>query len=145
MAVTQYKDISWGDEPISTDKMNQMAQNDKYLNDTMPRVWFRSFGVNRQDRVKVMVGAVLVPKSNSQTSSQRFYFGSYFSQGCIPIIQTAMNPQGTQWKLHHTIKGINSFFPDNVGFTAIVGANESRADRNKILAPVWIHFVAWGW
>jgi hypothetical protein len=145
MAATPYKPTTWGDEPIYTDKLLQMTNNDQYLYENMPRMSFNTYGIKRTSGLKIMAAICIVPASASSGSTAVFNFGTFFSSGCKPVIVTGNQPtQGTRWRNHVIMRGIGSYYPDHRGVTISVMANEPTTKTNSV-GTTYVHFIAIGW
>lgn len=140
-----YKPVTWGDEPVYKNKLNQMAQNEQHLYENMPKLNFNTYGVKRTSGVKIMAAIAIVPGTTSTASAMTFNFGTFFSPGCKPVITTGIQPtQTTRWRNHAVITGISGFAPDHRGFKMFVMANEPSGSTNTI-GTTYVHFIAVGW
>lgn len=122
-----------------------MANNDQYLAENMPVVYYNGHGVKKTAGTKILTGAVSIsPNSKSGSGSNTFYFGNFFSSGCQPMVIASVNsyPQG---RFHLWTRGIGTFWPDHRGFEVRIAADELNAKSNKINATVWCPFIAIGW
>jgi hypothetical protein len=147
MAATPYKPVTWGDEPIFKDKLNQMTNNDQYIYENMPRVTFNTYGIKRANGLKIMASIAVVPTSLTGWSSATVNFGTFFSSGSRPVIVTGTQPTSGRMRYQVAIKGIGTgiFYPDHRGFEVHVGADEVLGRNNVVDAKVYIHFIAIGW
>lgn len=146
MSAKPYAPQSWGDnEPIFTEKLNAMTNNDQYLFENMPAVYYNGHGVQKTAGTKILSAAVsIAPNSKSANGVARFYFGSFFSAGCNPFVIASINsyPQG---RFHLWTRGIDTFWPDHRGFEVNIGSDEINSKNNRISATVWVPFIAIGW
>jgi hypothetical protein len=146
MGAKPYAPQSWSDnEPIFTDKLNAMANNDQWLFENMANVYYNGHGVKKAAGVKILTAAVSIPpNSKSGNGSRTFYFGNFFSSGCQPFVIASINsyPQG---RFHLSTRGIGTFWPDHRGFEVRISVDELNAKSNKINATVWVPFIAIGW
>ena len=142
---TNYSPVSWGEEYISSDKLNRMASNDQYLFERTPVVYYKAFGVDkRSSGMKIMSGIVVIP-ANKKISHVRkdYHFGSFFSQGCRPIITVGQNITGGRY--HVYFQGFGTLSPDHRGVRFGVAANALTLKDSKINTKIYIHFTAVGW
>lgn len=145
MSALPYKAVSWGDEYLSTEKLNQMTSNDQWLYENMPKMNFNTYGVKKTTGVKVMAAICIVPASTASSSSATFNFGTFFSPGCKPVITTGVQiTQNTRWRNHAVIAGLSSYTPDHRGMKISLLANELSAAYNSI-RTTYVHFIAVGW
>lgn len=145
MGATPFKTLSWGDnEPLYTDKLNAMVNNDQWLFENMPQAKYSAHLLNRQQGIKLVSGFVYLKASANGYSSATAYFGSYFSSGCKPVVVTSLNsyPQG---RIHVVTRGIGTFFPDHRGFEVRAYADEQNLRNNKITAAIYVPYIAVGW
>lgn len=149
MAVNEFQDLSWvGDEPIDTDKLNAMVNNTKFVNQRLPKMSFQSYGGIQKDKgLKIACGVVTVPpRKNARDQSVTVNFGSFFTEGCKPIITTGIMSYGNG-RVHvivHSQTGQN-FVPDHRGFIAKVFVNELSADWNYFWKTMYINWHAIGY
>jgi hypothetical protein len=146
MAAKPYASQSWTDnEPLLLEKLNAMTNNDQYLFENMPTMYYNAHGVKKTAGTKIMSAAMSVGATSSSTfNSGTFYFGNFFSSGCRPMVIASIIST-PQYRLHVAVRGIDTFWPDQRGFRATVSANELNAKANKIKATVWVPFIAIGW
>lgn len=145
MTAKPYAPQSWSDnEPIFTDKLNAMTNNDQFLFENMPTVYYNGHGIRKTAGTKIMSAAVSIPANASGNGGNTFYFGNFFSSGCRPLVVASINsyPQG---RFHLNTRGIGTFWPDHRGFEVRIQADELNVKNNKINATVWIPFIAVGW
>ena len=147
MAATPYKAVLWGNnEPLATDKLNQMANNSQYLFENMPKVTYSAYGIKKATSVKVIAGIVSIAPNKSLWASQRVEFGSYFSAGCKPVIVTGMQPTAGKWRFQTIVKGIGTYYPDHRGCELAVGADYyGTSVKNVVDVKVYVHYIAIGW
>ena len=136
--------MTWGEEPVTKEKLDQMANNDQWLFENNVRMLYNGYGVKKPSGVKIMAAILIIGAVHAVNRSGTFNFGSFFTSGCMPIITTAMNPvggNGTSWGFDLTIKGIGMATPDYRGFVAtIYSTPTSNADD-----LAYVHFMAMGW
>lgn len=145
MSATQYTPVTWGDEPVYKDKLLQMTNNDQWLFENTPKVYYNAYGIKKASGVKVMAGLLLLPPSASTYSASTCYFGSFFTPGCKPIITNSI----VTMKPYHwlgavvAISAVGAYgvLPDYRGFSAhLVYA----LGKGPIPAH-YIQYVAVGW
>lgn len=145
---TSYKPISWGNEYISSDKLNIMTSNDQYLFEHMPTVYYNANGIRKQSGgMKIMTGVVPISSTTrAKATSKAFYFGSFFSQGCKPIVTTSISMGASLGTYHVTVDGLGGpRQPDHRGMRVRVFANARNAKNNRIHTNLYVHFIAIGY
>lgn len=144
MGATPFKSVTWTDEPVATQKLNAMANNEQWLYENMPRMYYNANGIKRTTGVKVLTGTAYVGASQNDHTGTAVYFGSYFSAGCKPVVVAGLNayPQG---RLHVVTRGIGVLIPDNRGFEVRVYANEVNYKNNRLVSGVYVPYIAIGW
>lgn len=146
MAAKPYAPQSWTDnEPLLLEKLNAMTNNDQFLFENMPTLYYNGHGIKKTAGTKILTAAVsIAPNSKSGNGANTFYFGNFFSSGCRPFVIASINsyPQG---RFHLNTRGIGTFWPDHRGFEIRISADELNAKNNKINATVWVPFIAIGW
>lgn len=144
MGATPYQPISWSDnEPLYTDKLNAMANNEQWLFENAPRMYYNTFGLKKTSGIKILTGFVQLPPGNEHTGNT-FYFGTFFSQGCQPVVVASINtfPRG---RLVVVTRGIGSQWPDSRGFECRVYSAEPTSATRVIPPGVYAAFIATGW
>lgn len=145
---TPYRPITWGDEYISSDKLNVMASNDQYLFEQTPRVYYNAYGIRKSTGgLKIMVGVkAFTPNKKVSSVSKDIYFGNFFSQGCKPVITTglAMGPGG---RYHVVLSGVgaSTINPDHRGANIRIIANALSSKDSRINTKLVVHWMAVGW
>lgn len=143
---TSYRPTSWGNEYISSDKLNVMTSNDQYLFERTPTVYYNAYGVNkRTGGMKIAAGVVVIPANKKlSAATKNYHFGSFFSQGCKPIVATSMSmTKGGRY--HVVVKGLSSMTPDHRGMRIDVIANEHNWKNSRINTRIYVNFIAVGW
>lgn len=142
MAETAYKPISWQSLDLATtDKLQQMNANIDYLKDNTPRARLR--GVGRDTGIRILAGIAVIPRQKDSAGSQGVKFGEFFSTGCNPIITTGIITQET--RIHVTIRGLNSFIPNEDGFVVHAQMDNPDAKKNKLDSKLYVHWQAIGY
>lgn len=145
MSATPYRPVTWGDnDPLFTDKLNAMTNNDQWLFENMPTMFYNAYNLKRTTGLKMASGLVIIPASRSYWGAAVVYFGDFFSQGCHPVVTTGLIHQG-QLRMHVGVRGISTMHPDNRGFTASVCVNEATAVNNYITKYVYVTWMAMGY
>lgn len=145
---TSYRPVNWANEFISSDKLNQMAANDQYLFERTPTVYYNSSGVSkRTGGMKIMSGTVIFPiNKRVSTLTKEVHFGSFFSQGCRPVVTTGMcMTSGGRYNITVASLGNNSALPDHRGVRFRVIANPMNSKDNKVLHKVVVSWTAVGY
>lgn len=140
MTARPYVPVSWGDEPVYNDKLNQMCNNEQWLFENSPRMFYNSFGLKKTSGVKIMAGILTLPVGNRRIRSGLFYFGSFFSSGSRPIVVVGVNPHSGGAEYSVTLRGVSNGSIDYRGFrgTIISGLPSDPG-------IMYIHFIAAGW
>lgn len=146
MASSPYSPTSFNpDEPISDDKMNQIANNVQWLYENSPRMLYNAHGTKKGSGIKILSGMSIVPTSASTLSTVTVYFGSFFSQGCRPVVVATPNGRGGRTRYMSTVKGIGYDYPDHRGAELQLTTDEYAAASNKHLIAITVHWIAVGW
>lgn len=145
MGATPYKAVTWGDEPIYKDKLNQMTNNEQWLFENAPVVNYNTYGIKRNAGLKIMAGIAVVPAAKAASASATVNFGTFFSSGCKPVITVGTQPTGAQGRFHVSIKGIDGYYPDHRGAVFIAAPDSTNTKLNVMSARVYVHFIAIGW
>src|SRR6478735_8015512 len=127
MSAQPYKPVTWGDEPASKDKMQQMANNEQWLYGNSPRMLYAAASIKKTSGLKILAGTAWIPATSLYYANVPVYFGSFFSTGCSPVVVMTPNPRNWQNRFTFSCRGIGTLQPDYRGFTAQVTVNESSA------------------
>lgn len=145
MAISEFKDVNWGAEGVSADKLNVMAANSRYLFERMPKMYYNAYGVQKEAGVKIACGILVVPASTAPVQTLNVYFGSFFTPGCKPVITHGV----TSWvngRLIPSMFGLSGpqYSPDHRGFTARIAATELH-DKNYVWKTAYLNWMAMGY
>lgn len=150
MAQNDFVPVSWNGESISTDKLNQMANNDQFLFDRTPLVRYAFQGgqqtITRDNSVKIISGKTpFVPSANTDWIRQNIYFGTFFSAGCSPVVTATVETQGPERRTVsiHGLGGLNTDIDIN-GFVAHVWV-ASDTGNPYVSTSGFIHWIAVGY
>lgn len=144
--MTEYKSVSWSEEPVSVDKLQQMATNDQALFEMKPATAIKHVGASRDKGMKILAGSQLFQPSLTWATTHDIYFGNFFSAGCSPVvIPTIYGYPQTATYVHP--KGLGGTqLPDHRGFGIYVRSNE-RAGHGlggTLTRPYYIAYIAIG-
>lgn len=146
MAVTSFKDVAWANEAITTDKLNVMSANTRYLFERAPKLLFTAYGAKRDTGVRIASGVATCAATTANSRQVNIPFGSFFSVGCKPVITTGIHSvgQGGLVLVHSGLSG-SQYQPDNRGVRVTVSARELNSKYNHILKTSYIHWMAMGY
>ena len=145
MASSPYVPQSFGEEPLSSDKMNQMANNIQWIYENSPRILYNAHGVKKQNGTKILVGCSVVPAANRTLSSVTVYFGTFFSQSCRPIVVATPVKNTGRTRYEMVVGGIGTTYPDHRGVTLYATTDEYSSASNYHAVAVPINWIAVGW
>jgi len=128
--VNTFAPVGWSDnEPVWTDKLQQMVQNDLYLYERQPKVRYNAYGVTRDTTLKIASGVVVMPIVTKQV-----YFGSFFTAGSQPVVLVSLISNGEK-RITVSAQGLNQLAPGHEGFQII------SADHTGSITKT--HYVTW--
>ncbi len=144
-----YKATNWiDDEDITARKLNQMSQNDQFLLDRIPRMFFdgRNGSPRRNINIKVAAGIAFLPRQTARQGNINVYFRNYFSPGCKPVI-VAQPASAANFRIFCTIKqiGTNRGDPTERGFAIVLNADPLAKTTNYFPNVTDVHWIAIGW
>lgn len=143
MTATPYQPISWSSqEPAFKDKLNQMTNNDQWLFENMPKMYYSVNGIKRSTGVKAATGFGVFNASATRYAAGTVSFGDYFSQGCQPVVVVGEMQTYPQREVIATIRGIGTAFPDHRGFEVYLTA---VGTAKKISSTVYAPWIAIGY
>lgn len=138
MAVDPYKSITWTNEPITTAKLDDMANNEQWLYENSPRVVYYANNVYRASGIKIMAGMTLISGAGNKFWGNVVYFGDFFTPGTIPVITLGALPGPGMYEVTCWQQGINQWLPDHRGV-------EIYASHPTLLTKdIWVSFHAIG-
>lgn len=141
-----YKAVSWNEEPISVDKLNTMTNNDQWLFENTPRMKYHGYNILKTSGLRILATYALIPATTARASSRGVYFGSFFSQGCQPIVVAQPVPTNSgQRRFFVAVNGIGRAVPDHTGATITLTASELNPKSDRIANQVYCHVIAIGW
>ena len=143
MASTPFRHVTWGEEPVSKAKLEQMTSNDEYLLDNMMRASFRNLGGTKNTGLKFLGGSVYLPANKKDSTWANVYFGNFFSPGCRPVVVATPAMYPTQ-QVTCNIHGIGQIQnPDHRGF--VVYCWIANTNKATISHGIRVHYQALGW
>jgi hypothetical protein len=142
MAGEAYKPISWStNDRAFKDKLNAMANNDQFLFENMPRAQYTYSGLTRTTGIKIAAGYIHLGSRGDAYAAATYHFGTYFSQGCRPVVVVGHAFSFPQRNIVVAVNGIGNRIPDHTGFEVYA---RTLTDK-KITADVWLSFIAVGY
>lgn len=137
MAAANFTPVTWTNEPVSSTKLQTMANNEQWLYENSVKLDYNVNGIQRSSGLKIMVAYIYIPGNGARFSSNRFYFGDFFTPGTMPAI---VGGNFSQWVVDTSFgfKGIDQWMPDHRGIEAWV--------THPIAIPtaLWVCFAAIG-
>lgn len=151
MAVTTYSPVTWGGEDIDLSKLKQMANNDQFLFENLPKMIYKG-PITKAGGLKIACGKVAVPPKNSRQSTVEVYFGSFFTTGCAPVVTANARTGGATYGNRKTVSigGIGRVDPDHRGvaltYNTIDELDRTAIKQARTVGPsALIHWIAVGW
>lgn len=145
MSATPYKAVNWqDDEPVFTNKLNVMTQNDQWLFENTPRMLYTGFNQRRTEGMKIASGILLCNPNPYGVQQHVVYFGSFFSEACTPVVVTGLMHQG-EVRITFGVKGIGQTYVDHRGFEILGGAINHNANWKAMTKQFWVTWIAVGY
>lgn len=146
MASTPYRPISFSpDEAITDDKINQAMNNVQWLFENTPRMYYNAFGLKKTSGIKILTGVGVVPATKSTLSSTTVYFGTFFSQGCSPVVVATPVRNAGPVRFETCVSGIGQTYPDHRGCRLHISTDERLATSNYHPRALPVNWIAVGW
>jgi hypothetical protein len=140
--MTNYKPTTFNGEPLTTTKMNQLANNVQYLFERSANVRYASSGITRDNGIKVITGKTAFAKTSKTYTNVYIYFGSYFTAGCSPTVQVSLELPNLGHRYHISFRGFNGGGQvDHRGMIAVVA---TEAYKN-LPEGGFVHWTATGY
>jgi hypothetical protein len=140
-----YKDVTFGRERLTAEKLNAVVNNTNWLKEHLPEMAFEHEGIKKDVNLKWLAGSALLQPTQAWSLTAEVRFGNYFSTGCRPILMTALHGY-PQTGVVHTTYGIgDQRTPDNRGFAVYIVPYDRSGFNSKIMHPINISYLAIGW
>lgn len=142
--MTEYVPVSWSRSPVTVETLQQMASNTQALFEMKPSTAIKHNGVNRDRGMKILAGSQLFQPTNTWSTTNRIYFGNFFSVGCSPIVIPHLYSY-PQTGLNVAPKGIGGTkLVDHRGFEAYVWTDDRLGNNGTIQQPHYVVYIAVG-
>lgn len=135
---TSFTRINWGDEPITSDKLNDMVENDNYLFENTLSGFYDALGIIRDSGLTYRCGYINSIKTESLKQTIAFYYSKPFMPGARPVIITGEASSGLM-AIFHAVRGLdNRAVPDHRGFNMIMSqykdTPQSKFDGSQVFS-----------
>jgi hypothetical protein len=145
VTATPYKAITWGDEPVVSTKLSQMTNNDQWIFENMPTMYYNGGGVVKSGALRTYAVRIGFPPLNNSVQNKDVYFSGRFSVGCTPVIAVGITG-GVFSRKQTLIHGLNGRdLPDHTGCRLTVMMWEPTAYTNTFRTQCYVDLVAVGW
>jgi hypothetical protein len=145
MVSTNYDPVSWTSGPITTNALQQMANNDQWIYENMPRMVYYSPSINRSSGLKIASGRTTFGSSHLMYKDVTVYFGNFFTAGCKPVVVATVHSFGGQRQLA-TVRGLgNAHAIDNRGFISQISSQENYPHAVNRIAGGILNWIAVGY
>lgn len=142
MAATPYRPISWTDQSLTKEKLQQMANNGQWLFENSPRMRYNYQGsVIKDSGLKVIAGKTAYASTGRDWVDVPVYFGSFFSAACKPIVTATVESAN---RIDVKINGHDGVEIDYRGFRGHIWID---VIPGWVASPVpngWLHWQAVG-
>lgn len=145
MAGIPFRPLQWNpNEVLTKGKMDQIAFNEQYLFDNMPRAQYAAHGVRRDEGIKIASGFALIRATRRHHNSRAVYFGNFFSARTQPVVTTGA-VSNYRRQLHVTLEGFGRLFPDHRGFRVYVVNNVHHKANRPMKRNMYVGWIALGY
>lgn len=132
--MTDFVPVGWSaNEPVWTQKLQQMVANDQHLYERLPKVRYNAYGLTRDTTLRIASGVVVMP-TGAEVVRKQVYFGNFFTAGCQPVVLVSLISNGEK-RITVSAQGLNQVAPGHEGFR-IISADHVNKVKNT-------HYVAW--
>lgn len=137
-----YKRLSWGQEPITTNKLNDMVGNSDYLYDHSVTALYDVLGITRDSGISIRCGYTKVVNTDNWYQALGVYYTRPFLPGVRPVVLTSLAIDSTA-QLSYGIKGLDErAVPDHRGFTIHLWQDRFDADTTRFTGDQWVSWLA---
>lgn len=146
MASSEITPVSWPvGSPVSSQKLQTMADNIQILNDKIPSMVFAANGLSKSKNIKVFVGNTVFKPLKAGNQAATIYFGNLFSPGCNPMIALGVNGK-VQSRYHANYQGLGGdLWADHRGCIVSVQPDETDPKNNYFRYTFYVNVIAIGW
>lgn len=153
MTASPYKNVTWPiGAPVVTDTLNDMANNDQWLFENMPRIQYSAHGIKRNSGIKILAGVTRYPGNETvaEGSAVDISFGSFFTPGCNPVVVATISASSSPHKKYVTTSALGAHAVETIdhrGFSAYVSAMpwSGRVGFVPLGNSGLVHYIAIGY
>lgn len=137
---TPFRPVNFGTESLTSDKLQQLANNTQYLFDNASKVRYKLGALERESGVKILTGkATLPPQTDRNYGRVDVYFGNFFTSGCRPIVVAGV--ESGMVRVQVSIKGHGDGSIDHTGFRGYVSSDYYKTlDQSTVVAWIAVGF-----
>lgn len=143
--MANYRRLSWGAGPITSEKLNAMVENTDFLYERMMRGNWTMFGIQKETNLRMQGIVMMVPEQiNNVSRFVNAYWPKPFQPGCSPII--VHGHYFTEKIIVSVgIRNINGgVFPDHAGFRMEAYAGDAGYG-SEWAGTHWFPVLGFGW
>lgn len=142
--MTEYVPVSWSAEPVTVEKLQQMATNDQAIFEMKPTTVIKHNGITRSKGMKILAGSTLFQPSMQWNQTVDIYFGNFFSAGCTPVV-LAGHYGFPQTGMNTAVKGLGGTkIASHTGFACYVWCDARNGNKGILRTPYYIAYIAVG-
>lgn len=139
---SNYKDIHWGIEKISKEKLNDMTANDRWLYEHMIKGYYDVNGISRETGLEIRVGYVKALVTEVGAVFVDHYFPKPFLPGVKPVIIGSLS-SGSAFKVMTGTRGLDGrAIPDHRGFSVHWQQLRDPGGPSKFAGDQWMGYIA---
>lgn len=127
-----YAPVQWTPGPITLPGLQQMANNEQWLFENMPAMYYTGPQIKRTGGLKIAAGRLPFPSTKQGYIDMNVYFGNFFTSGCNPVVTTTVHSyyRGRKFASVMGLGGATNI--DSRGFMAVICAVEPVGQDNSI-------------
>lgn len=142
MAATPYRPVSWNDQNLSQQKLQQMSSNDHWLYEHSPTIRYNYLDtVVRDSGMKIIAGKSRYAETGRDWIDVPVYFGNFFSAACRPVVTATVEGHN---RLDVKISGHDGSEVDYRGFRAHVWLDLIPGWTAAPAPSGWLHWISIG-
>lgn len=117
--MANFEIVDWSDGDITTEKLDQLNENDQFLYDNTPDIHYEFDSIVKVEDIKIWAGYVVLPASGNSSTRKEVYFpNGFFSNGATPIINAQLIARSYA-RLFLDLRGLGGkTHPNHQGFVA---------------------------
>lgn len=137
--------MSWGKEPITAQKLNDMVDNMDYLYEKMLTGYYDINGLTRDSGLTIRIGHVKVPQTENTANDVVHFFSRPFMPGTRPVVLISLASEYFN-RIFIAMRGLDGrATADHRGFVATFSQDRTPGGPTEYSGEQFLQYVAFGY